>query len=257
MKNGIKTVVVVDDDPLVQEVMAGALSQIDVLVVSASTIAEALRWLDATPNRSTDSLIFLVDVIMPDGDGFEFIRALAERGCRSPVIVMTGGGEFYLRLAHSFGMAFDVNIIDLMTKPIDYQKLIGRIDSLHQTRVLVVDDDPLSLEIATAIFTQAGFDVSSASCGADALQRLETEATIDLLVTDIEMPGMSGIELAIEAGRLHPGLKVLMVSAALEETGSPLPFLKKPYQPSELVPLVRAMIDSTEKARPTTATRSS
>jgi CheY-like chemotaxis protein len=256
MKNGIKTVVVIDDDPLVQEVMAGALSQIDVLVVSASTIAEALRWLDATPNPSTESLIFLVDVMMPEGDGFEFIRALADRGCRSPVIVMTGGGEFYLQLAHSFGTAFHVNIIDLMAKPIDYRRLLSHIDSPQQTRVLVVDDDPLSLDIAIAIFTQAGFDVSSANCGADALQRLETRATIDLLVTDIEMPGMNGIELAIEARRLHPGLEVLMVSASSDDVGSPLPFLRKPYQPSELVRLVRTMIDTTEKAPPKTATRS-
>jgi len=144
MKNGLKTVVVVDDDPLVQDVMVDALSKMGVRVVSASTMAEALRWLDATPNRSTESLIFLVDVIMPEGDGFEFIRALAKRGCRSPVIVMTGGGELYLRLAHSFGMAFDVNIIDLMPKPIDYPRLLSRIDSLQQTRVLVVDDDPLT-----------------------------------------------------------------------------------------------------------------
>jgi len=242
MTKSVETVVIVDDDPLVLDIMADALSKIGVMVVAASTITEALRWLDEKPTRAIEPLLFLVDVIMPDGDGFEFIRALADRGCRAPVIVMTGCGELYLRLAHNFGAAFDVNIIDLMTKPIDYQRLLSRIEGLPQTRVLVVDDEPISLETATAIFTRAGFDVLSANCGADALRQLEDDGGIDLLVTDNDMPEMSGIELALKAARLHPDIKILMVSAASAETGSAIPFLQKPYQPSELVTLVRGMI---------------
>jgi CheY-like chemotaxis protein len=65
--------------------------------------------------------------------------------------------------------------------------------------VLVVDDDPLVLEVTADL----GCEVVTAASGMDALERLSENANIEILVTDLNMPGMNGYELA--RGRPPPG----------------------------------------------------
>jgi CheY-like chemotaxis protein len=62
-------------------------------------------------------------------------------------------------------------------------------------RVLVVDDEWLILDFTRAILEDMGCEVVIASAATEALQRIRTDDRIDLLITDIQMPGMSGAEL--------------------------------------------------------------
>ena len=62
-------------------------------------------------------------------------------------------------------------------------------------RVLVVDDEWLILDFTRAILEDLGCEVVIASAATEALQRIRTDDPIDLLITDIQMPGMNGAEL--------------------------------------------------------------
>ncbi len=77
--------------------------------------------------------------------------------------------------------------------------------------VLVVDDEPELLDVHVTMLQAAGFMVYAANSGEEALQALSQYA-IDVLVSDIVMPGMDGLALAKEAIRLKPTLKIQMVS---------------------------------------------
>lgn len=80
--------------------------------------------------------------------------------------------------------------------------------------ILVVDDDAVIRALVARTLTLARFDVATASCGRDAL-RLVAEGRVlpAVLVTDIEMPEMNGVELAARLLALRPALRVVMMTA--------------------------------------------
>jgi CheY-like chemotaxis protein len=114
--------------------------------------------------------------------------------------------------------------------------------------VLAVEDDDAVREIAVGMLTDFGYRVVEARNGPAALQTMRTLPELDLLFTDLAMPGgMSGRDLAERARSLRPGLKVLLTSAhtdqLLAEPDPATPVLHKPYRAQELAQAVRAAID--------------
>jgi two-component system, cell cycle response regulator CpdR len=99
--------------------------------------------------------------------------------------------------------------------------------------VLVVDDDPTVLEVLTDMLEDLGCDVISAADGHDALDHLRHNARIAILITDINMPGMDGHELAHRATRIRPELKVLQLSGREPRRGG-YPMIRKPFTEEDL-----------------------
>ena len=117
--------------------------------------------------------------------------------------------------------------------------------------VLVVEDEEEVLRLTTRILEDRGYTVLSAAGGDEALGVAERHTTrIDLLVTDVVMPGMSGREVALLLKPSHPEMKVLYLSGypdasivhqGLLEPG--LAFLQKPFGPDVLAAKVRDVLD--------------
>ena len=86
------------------------------------------------------------------------------------------------------------------------------------SRVLIVDDEEsMRLLVARAI-AMDGHDITTASDGADALEILgNTDGAFDLLLTDIQMPVMDGIALALTAARDFPDLTILLMTGYAEQ----------------------------------------
>lgn len=117
--------------------------------------------------------------------------------------------------------------------------------------LLVVDDEPLVLSAAANALRDLGYSVVEATSGGEALDLLEQTPNVQLLFTDIVMPGgMNGWQLASEANRRHPDLKVLFASGfapALDrdESAAELgPLLEKPYRQQQLAEAVRASLET-------------
>ena len=104
--------------------------------------------------------------------------------------------------------------------------------------VLVVDDDPTVLAVLTDMLEDLGCEVSSATNGHDALDQLRQNDQISILITDINMPGMDGHELAHLASRIRPALKVLQLSGREPRRGG-FPMIRKPFTEEELVNTMR------------------
>jgi CheY-like chemotaxis protein len=115
----------------------------------------------------------------------------------------------------------------------------------------VVEDDEMVLRTAAETVTDLGYHVLSAHNGREALQILKGSHTIDLLFSDIVMPGgINGVQLAIEARRLQPSLKVLLTSGytaavLMDKHGLPkeFPVLGKPYRRDQLAANLRDIIN--------------
>jgi CheY-like chemotaxis protein len=120
--------------------------------------------------------------------------------------------------------------------------------------VLVVDDEEDLLEVALAYLAEMGFTVFEAKDGASALKMIAEHDEIDLMVTDIVMPGgMNGVELVQRARALRPNLKILYSSGsgfpaeALAEKSMPPvegPLLRKPYQRAEFAAIIHSVMGS-------------
>ncbi len=118
----------------------------------------------------------------------------------------------------------------------------GELPSRTKGKILVVDDNPGLLEEAVDMLMRLGYAVCSAASGADALVVLRQQPDVDLLFTDVVMPGaIAGRLLAERALELKPSLKVLFTSGYFEGTlvskgdlGSDVQFLGKPYRIREL-----------------------
>jgi CheY-like chemotaxis protein len=112
-------------------------------------------------------------------------------------------------------------------------------------RVLVVDDDFCILQVAKAILERSGYATVSADNGAEALNLLQTHV-VDVLVTDIVMPGMSGSELIEEARKRHPDLPVCCMTAyiPLVDDSLDVPIIPKPFAPRELINAVRQIVEA-------------
>ena len=114
-----------------------------------------------------------------------------------------------------------------------------------QGSVLLCDDDPDVRGMAAEFLRDRGYTVHEAVGPASALSALASDAAIDVLVADYAMPEMSGAELAHEAQRLRPGIKVLIITGhadALVDEIVDLPLLMKPFKPTQLAERVAQLV---------------
>lgn len=116
-------------------------------------------------------------------------------------------------------------------------------------KILIVDDDQAMLDFLSKALTKSGHDVTTKDNGKDALNILQSDQEFDLILSDVIMPGIDGIELSKEAAKLLPKLKIMFITGfsavALgdknpKKTGKTV--ITKPFHLSELVAQVEKIL---------------
>ena len=115
--------------------------------------------------------------------------------------------------------------------------------------ILVVEDEKIVRRFVVRALTDAGHTVLAAANGAEAIALCEAEGgSIDVLLTDVVMPGLGGRELVDQVRGLRPGISVVLMSG-YSETGAstelddrPVPFLDKPFSPAALLRVVNGAV---------------
>ncbi|MEA3246228.1 MAG: ATP-binding protein, partial [Gemmatimonadota bacterium] len=201
--------------------------------------------------------------------GVGMTPAVAERVCEPFFTTKPAGQGTGLGLATTFGIVKDAGgAIDIESAPGK-----GTTVSLYLPRaaavrarprrnalngqpsggsetILVVEDDAEVRRIAERILARLGYRSHSVATGEEALDVLGRGAeVVDLLITDVVLPGMSGPELAASAQRLRPGLKTVFMSGYSRETHSvgaieAAPRLQKPFTPQAMARAVREALDA-------------
>jgi CheY-like chemotaxis protein len=119
-------------------------------------------------------------------------------------------------------------------------------------RILVVDDDPAVRDITVQMLRHSGYDVAEAASGPTALDALSRGEVYDLLVIDIAMPGLNGIETVRRARETLPSVRVLYVTGYAEAGGAGPQIgnelVKKPFRLGEITDAVRRAIADPARA---------
>jgi two-component system cell cycle sensor histidine kinase/response regulator CckA len=178
-------------------------------------------------------------------------------------IVRQSGGHITVESAVREGTRFRIYLpptaitelkVEDETPPMQTEILTGT------ETVLLVEDEPALRKLISVSLEKRGYAVFAAEDGTEAIRIIENNAgKIDLVVSDIMMPKLNGLELMKRAALLRPGMQFLLISGYMEDiTGQAenLPpdagYLEKPFLPIELARKVRALLNESDAGRGST-----
>ena len=170
-------------------------------------------------------------------------------------IIKQHGGEINVDSEKNKGTTFRIYLPLIATIAQDETGVAPEETSLDGTEtILLAEDDGLVRDMAKTFLTDYGYSVIEAENGEEAVKIfLKNQDNIDLLLFDLVMPQMSGLEACTEIQKLRPGIKALIASGYLPEVqemktvqGNSICMVEKPYNPKALLQKVRSMLDMAE-----------
>lgn len=207
----VPTVLVIDDDPAVHELMGHFLNQEGLHMATAFNGTEGLRMA-----RTLVPVVITLDVLMPEMDGWAVLAALKTDPDLANIPVMM------LTMVHDKNTGYTFGVTDYVTKPIDWDHL-ATIMGKYQCQqppcsVLVVEDDSNTRDMLQRTLSKEGWAVSQATNGREALGHVAVSRP-DLILLDLMMPEMDGFTF-VEALRQHEAWRSIpiVVVTALELT---------------------------------------
>lgn len=275
-KEAAAKVLVVDDEPIMINIMAAALTEEGYRVEEAVDGAQALE-----KTREFRPDVILLDVVMPKLNGFEATERLKADPATSaiPVILVTGLGSIEDRVK-----GLEAGADDFLSKPFNFDELLARVRSLarlkhlqdrlalmeaecpgkaaraerrRQPLVLVVEDDQRIVRICENVLGAGGYQIVDAGDAETALRFTEQE-TPDLVILDLMLPDRDGLELLelFRNNRATAEVPLIILSALgdlkTKVKGLQLgadDYLVKPISSLELLARVRANLRKREIIR--------
>ena len=226
-----------DDHPTVQ---AGDLKNGDYACLSVTDTGQGMS--QETLDRACEPFFTTKPHDKGTGLGLAMVYGFAKQS--------GGVVRIHSELGHGTTVSIYLPIVKDLSPPVptNTPRTLG--EKLSGT-VLVVDDEVDLLEVALVYLAEMGLTAFAANDGASALEMIVERGEIDLMVTDIVMPGgMNGAELVERASVLCPNLKIIYSSGftaeALAEKTMTLidgPLLRKPYQREEFAAIVRSVME--------------
>ena len=201
-----KRILVVDDEANMRATLADILSDEGYRIDIA---ADGLSAVEMCAQQNYD--VVLLDVRMPGIDGVEAFRRIRRNDESARVVMMSAYSMDDLKRA-----VLDEGAIAFLSKPLDIENVIGLIQDVRETSVLVVEDDA---EIANQLqnsLKEQSYWVKVTSSPHDALELAE-QISFDIVLIDAQLPTMNGLELYLAIKKVSPGSVVIMVSSMEEE----------------------------------------
>ncbi|MFG6462942.1 response regulator [Roseateles sp. DXS20W] len=271
----VRRLLLVEDDPRQRDSITQLVGDDGIEVVAVGRGEEALARLDG--DQHFDCMI--IDLKLPDMDGTELLARMAERdpGAPTPPVIVYTGRHLsrdeeaelnrYSRSIIIKGARSPERLLDEVTlflHRVESRMSGERRDMLRAARnreqvfegrkVLLVDDDMRNIFALTSVLEQRGLTVEPARNGVEALEKLEAHADVDVVLMDIMMPVMDGLEATrrIRADPRWQKLPVIAITAkAMRDDQEQCrkagcnDYLAKPVELDRLVSLLRVWLPST------------
>ncbi|KZN28706.1 response regulator [Pseudoalteromonas luteoviolacea] len=244
----LRKVLIIEDTPTIAKVQKHIASSVGYDVDVATTLESAKRLIN-----DHNYFCAVVDFVLPDATNGEAIPYTVKANI--PTIVMTGNLESSTR-----DTVDKYPVIDYITKENKqaYQylkKQLQRLPRNEQVKVLVVDDSAATRRHISSLLQRHKYQVYVAGDGIEALETLNQNPDIDVIITDNEMPRMRGEELCAEIRRLYSnddkaiigisGTNNAYLSARFLKSGAN-DYLRKPFNPEEFYCRLSQNVDMLE-----------
>ena len=234
-------VFIVDDDRDFAEGLALLLQLENYEVTLAFSGEEALETF-----KRQDFDITFMDVRLPGMNGVESFFEIRKLKPDAKVMMMTAYSvEQLLR------EAIDGGALGVLNKPLDPEKLLNVLESAKPTGIiLVADDDPDFVQSLEMYLTKANYKVLVSRTGQEAVGRVLANG-IDILILDLRLPVLSGLEVYLELKRQHRTLPTLIVTGYAAEEAEVINMLKdtsvagclvKPFAPETLLTAIEKLM---------------
>lgn len=202
--DGEPTVLIIDDEESARELLVGYLAPAGFKTITAGSGPEGVRLArEQKPN------VITLNMLMPGKSGWETLYTIKDdaRTKHIPVVIVS--------IVDNKRMGFALGASDYIVKPVVRDALLEKIGRFVRpnangaSRVLVVDDDPVCVQLAEEVLRTAGYSTLKASNGKDAVHLLEREK-VQCLLLDLIMPEMDGFQV-LDWMRAKPQLQSLPV----------------------------------------------
>ena len=238
-------ILLVQDEAVTLRIMTSILEKDGYKVLEATSVTEALKILKQ--EKQVDLII--TDGMLPGIDGFQFLDMLNDdsRFNRIPTIMCT-----VLNDKGSVSRAIRLGAKGYITKPIDKDILLNKVYNVidnYITTILLVDEKTTILSVLTSILGRKGYKIISAGDATEALEIMKTNK-VKLVISNVDLPGLSGIELLKRIKADYPGTPVIIITSrawksrqkdvsAIGADG----FIAKPFRSDEILYQVKTLLD--------------
>lgn len=233
-------VFIVDDDRDFADSIA------DVLELRGHEVEVAVSGEEAVERYSKHRFdITFMDVRLPGKNGVDSLLEIRQQDDRAKIVVMTGYSVHQL-----LDQAVKNGAWAVLHKPLDLNRVLEIVDGLTPNEILIADDDPDFVESLAEVLKAEGHSVLVAASGQETLKKV-LKNRVDVLLLDLRMPQMSGIEVYRKLKQAGLGVPTIVLTAYPDEEGALLvdtPELReirsftKPIEPSALLAAVRELI---------------
>lgn len=199
-------VLVVDDEKNMRLTLAAILEEEGYSVAEAATGEQAIERCE---QQSFD--VVLMDVRMPGLNGVDVFRKIRRHQEGIKVILMSAYGVDDLKRT-----ALDEGAVAFLSKPLNLQRVINLIQDVQETAILVVENDQDEGQRIHDKLRDEGYRVTVAPSPHDALELVE-QIRFDIVLIDVALPAMTGLELYLAIKRLTPTTLAIMMSGLEEE----------------------------------------
>jgi two-component system response regulator HydG len=233
------SVLVVDDDRDFAESLVMAIEGRGHRVDVAFSGSEAIKRF-----RAEAYDIAFMDVRLPGMNGVESFMEIRKMVPNARVVMMTG-----YSVGQLLQQAVENGAWGVLHKPFDMEDLLDMIERIKPDGILVADDDADFAKNVSDLLTSHGWRVFIAENGRQAVERIRSGG-IDILVLDLRMPILDGLETYLELKQTGHALPTILVTAYAAEESSSIDkltslsisgILKKPFDPGDLIAAVEQL----------------
>lgn len=246
----VKTILIVDDDPLICETIQKGLKRNFYSTYIANSGKDAI---DILNNNKID--IILLDIFIPDISGINLMKQVKQKWGQIEVIIITGNSSQEIAI-----QALRQGAIDYLEKPINYEELnttIGRaVEKIieksklqYSYSILLVDDEKELTNRLSKILKKERYHVLVANNGKEGID-ICMKNKVDIIIADIEMPIMNGIKLLEKVKKNQSVVEVIMMTGNGDENlaiealkKGAINYLRKPIDLAELLISIKQAIE--------------